>query len=129
MVPNVHEAIYVLRILIEISPLRNLLRSRQFLGRPTRVRSEPFHTTNRNAMANVAIIGSGPTGIYTLAGLIESTTPLSVTVFEASADPGKGTPYHPRVNDKAMLANIASIEIPPICATLTDWLRSLSPTA
>jgi uncharacterized NAD(P)/FAD-binding protein YdhS len=76
-------------------------------------------------MANVAIIGSGPTGIYTLAGLIKSTTPLSITVFEASADPGKGTPYHPRVNDKAMLANIASIEIPPICVTLTDWLRSL----
>lgn len=78
-------------------------------------------------MANVAIIGSGPTGIYTLAGLVESSTQLTITIFEASADPGKGTPYHPRVNDKAMLANIASIEIPPVRATLADWLRSLSP--
>lgn len=45
---------------------------------------------------------------------MESETPLSVTVYEANADPGKGTPYHPRANDRAMLANIASIELPPV---------------
>jgi uncharacterized NAD(P)/FAD-binding protein YdhS len=78
-------------------------------------------------MTNIAIIGSGPTGIYTLKGLTESETPLSVTVYEANADPGKGTPYHPRANDRAMLANIASIELPPVCETLTAWLRRKSP--
>lgn len=78
-------------------------------------------------MTNIAIIGSGPTGIYTLKGLMESETPLSVTVFEANADPGKGTPYHPRANDRAMLANIASIELPPVCESLTHWLRRKTP--
>lgn len=78
-------------------------------------------------MTHIAIIGSGPTGIYTLKGLMESKTPLSVTVYEANADPGKGTPYHPRANDRAMLANIASIELPPVCESLTQWLRSKSP--
>lgn len=78
-------------------------------------------------MTNIAIIGSGPTGIYTLKGLIESETPLSVTVYEANADPGKGTPYHPRANDRAMLANIASIELPPVCESLTQWLRRKTP--
>lgn len=78
-------------------------------------------------MTNIAIIGSGPTGIYTLKGLMESDTPLSVTVYEANADPGKGTPYHPRANDRAMLANIASIELPPVCESLTHWLRRKTP--
>jgi uncharacterized NAD(P)/FAD-binding protein YdhS len=73
--------------------------------------------------ARIAIIGSGPTGIYTLNGLVHSSRPLSIAVFESEADPGKGTPYHPHLNDQAMLANIASIELPAICETLVDWLR------
>ncbi|MGF7159632.1 putative NAD(P)/FAD-binding protein YdhS [Rhodoligotrophos appendicifer] len=71
----------------------------------------------------IAIIGSGPTGIYTLRGLIDSKIPLSITIFESEADPGKGTPYHPDMNDQSMLANIASIEFPPIRETLVNWLR------
>jgi uncharacterized NAD(P)/FAD-binding protein YdhS len=71
----------------------------------------------------IAIIGSGPTGIYTLRGLIAAERPLSVVVFERETDPGKGSPYHPHVNDQAMLANIASFELPPICETLVAWLR------
>ena len=67
-----------------------------------------------------------PTGIYTLKGLIASTEPLAITIFECEAQPGKGTPYHPEINDRAMLSNIASIELPPICETLTDWLRGQS---
>jgi uncharacterized NAD(P)/FAD-binding protein YdhS len=77
-------------------------------------------------MTRIAIIGSGPTGIYTLKGLVASPHPLSITVFEETPDAGKGTPYHPAVNDRAMLANIASIEIPPIEESLVDWLRSHS---
>lgn len=77
---------------------------------------------------NIAIIGSGPTGIYTLKRLIESDVQLSITVYEASADPGMGTPYHPRANDRAMLANIASIELPPVCETLSAWLRRQPPS-
>ena len=73
--------------------------------------------------AKIAIIGSGPTGIYTLHGLVEAERPLSITIFEIEADAGKGTPYHPHINDQAMLANIASIELPPICETLVAWLR------
>ena len=70
----------------------------------------------------IAIIGSGPTGIYTLKGLALARTPTDITVFEAEGDPGKGTPYHPDINDPAMLANIASIEFPPICEPLVAWL-------
>src|SRR4051812_18888654 len=73
-------------------------------------------------MTRIAIIGSGPTGIYTLKGLLASSAPLSITIFEIESDPGKGTPYHPALNDQAMLSNIASIELPPICETLTAWL-------
>lgn len=76
--------------------------------------------------ARVAIIGSGPTGIYTLKGLVGSALPLKITVIEAENEPGKGTPYHPDINDRAMLSNIASIELPPICETLVEWLARQS---
>lgn len=74
-------------------------------------------------MTRVGIIGSGPTGIYTLKGLAVSKRPLSITVFERGSDAGKGMPYHPHMNDQAMLANIASVELPAVCETLVAWLR------
>lgn len=75
---------------------------------------------------SIAIIGSGPTGIYTLKGLITAAQPLWVTIFEIEAEAGKGTPYHPHVNDQSMLANIASYELPPVCETLVGWLNRQS---
>ncbi|GGG22219.1 FAD/NAD(P) binding domain-containing protein [Rhizobium wenxiniae] len=77
-------------------------------------------------MTRIAIIGSGPTGIYTLRGLVACPQPLTISIFEELPDPGKGTPYHPAVNDRAMLANIASIEIPRIVDTLVEWLNGHS---
>jgi uncharacterized NAD(P)/FAD-binding protein YdhS len=70
----------------------------------------------------ICIIGSGPTGIYTLKHLVSSPIPLSVTIYEAEAEAGKGTPYLPGINDPIMLANIPSIEIPRLNETLVDWL-------
>ncbi|NTJ44211.1 hypothetical protein G6L28_16550 [Agrobacterium larrymoorei] len=71
----------------------------------------------------VCIIGSGPTGIYTLKNLAKSPVPLHITVFEAEKEIGKGTPYLPGVNDPVMLSNIPSIEIPELAITLIDWLK------
>ena len=79
--------------------------------------------------SKIAIIGSGPTGIYTLKGLIGEHAPLEITIFEREDMPGKGMPYQPHINDRAMLSNIASIEIPPICESLTAWLRRQSDAA
>lgn len=76
--------------------------------------------------SRVAIIGTGPTGIYTLAGLVEHAVPMTISIFEVETEPGKGTPYHPDANDRTMLANIASIELPPITQSLTQWLSGLS---
>ena len=73
----------------------------------------------------IAIVGSGPTAIYCLNRLLSSTQPLTIAIFEAQAEAGKGMPYHPALNDAAMLANIASIEIPPVCETLVGWLSRL----
>jgi len=78
---------------------------------------------SRRMTAKIAIIGSGPTGIYTLKGLVNAEVPLSITIFELEPEAGKGTPYYPGINDRAMLANIFSIELPAICETLVDWLR------
>lgn len=73
--------------------------------------------------SRICIIGSGPTGIFTLKTLISSSIPLSITVFEAEHIVGKGTPYLPGANDPVMLSNIPSIEIPLLTETLVDWLN------
>ncbi|CAD7045735.1 FAD/NAD(P) binding domain-containing protein [Pseudorhizobium halotolerans] len=74
----------------------------------------------------IAVIGCGPTGLYTLKNLVSSATPLAITVYEAEAEPGKGTPYHPDINDPAMLSNIPSIEFPALIETLVQWLERQS---
>ncbi|GGH42634.1 FAD-NAD(P)-binding protein [Frigidibacter albus] len=71
----------------------------------------------------IAIVGTGPTGIYTLQQLLQSPAPLSVTLFEKADKAGIGMPYSPETVSKSMLANIASIEIPPVTTSYLDWLE------
>lgn len=79
-------------------------------------------------MKKIAIIGSGPTGIYTFFSLLNNKTPLSISVFEQEKEAGVGMPYSAEDNSRLMLANIASIEIPPLFITYLDWLKTQSQT-
>lgn len=76
-----------------------------------------------SAFLNIAIVGTGPTGLYTLHHLLQSGRPLTVTLFEAGALAGVGSPYHPESTNVSMLANIASIEIPSLQESYLDWLN------
>lgn len=75
-------------------------------------------------MKRIAIVGAGPTGIYTLHALLKSEAPLSISIYEQAEQAGVGMPYSDEENSRLMLANIASIEIPPIASTYLDWLRN-----
>lgn len=77
-------------------------------------------------MKNVAIVGAGPTGIYTLYALVERGEPLAVTLYEQAEEAGVGMPYNDDNNATLMLANIASIEIPPVYITYLQWLHEQS---
>ncbi len=77
-------------------------------------------------MKKIAIIGAGPTGIYTFYSLLKNKVPLSVSVYEQASEAGVGMPYSNEENSRMMLANIASIEIPPVFSTYIDWLRGQS---
>ena len=77
--------------------------------------------------ATIAIIGSGPGAVYALAHLLRAPDPLAIDLFEAGAVAGTGMPYDARRNSPAMLANIASVELPPVRQTLLDWLTGLPP--
>ncbi|HEY3986845.1 FAD-NAD(P)-binding protein [Cedecea sp.] len=77
-------------------------------------------------MKKVAIIGAGPTGIYTFHSLVKKNIPLAVSVYEQAREAGIGMPYSLEENSRMMLANIASIEIPPIFTPYIDWLRKQS---
>lgn len=79
-------------------------------------------------MTAVAIVGTGPMGIYVFRALCDQQPPLHVWLFEKGSKAGVGMPYSPETASKTMLANIASIEIPPICETYLDWLQA-QPTA
>ena len=78
--------------------------------------------------ATIAIIGSGPGAVYALAHLLGAPDPLAIDLFEAGPVAGVGMPYNAQRNSPAMLANIASVELPPVRQTLLDWLTGL-PTA
>ncbi|SNR48517.1 FAD-NAD(P)-binding protein [Paracoccus sediminis] len=71
----------------------------------------------------IAIVGTGPTGIYSFQQLLTKGEPLEVTLFEKGDRAGIGMPYSPETASKSMLANIASIEIPPVVTTYLDWLE------
>jgi len=76
---------------------------------------------------SIAFVGAGPTTIYTLAALLDvGPHDVSITIFEQQPVAGFGTPYRPGWNDPAMLANIASVEIPRIRETLVEWLKRKS---
>lgn len=76
-------------------------------------------------MRSIAFVGAGPTTLYALKALLaHPVRNLRITVFEAQAEAGVGSPYRPAWNDPAMLSNIASAEIPPVNDTLLGWLQS-----
>lgn len=76
---------------------------------------------------NIALVGSGPTGLYTLASLVDHADPMLLTIYESAGLGGVGMPYSPDATHIAMLANIASIEIPPLTETYLDWLHRQPP--
>ena len=80
----------------------------------------------RNTLKKIAIVGAGPTGVYTLFSLLKNGIPLALSIYEQADEAGVGMPYSDEENSKMMLANIASIEIPPIFITWLDWLRDQS---
>src|SRR5690606_11474580 len=75
-------------------------------------------------MKNIAIVGAGPTGIYTFFSLLKTGEPISISIYEKEKEAGVGMPYNDDENSRMMLANIASIEIPPITSTYLGWLRT-----
>lgn len=78
-------------------------------------------------MKKIAIVGAGPTGIYTLFSLLQQQTPLSISIFEQADEAGVGMPYSDEENSKMMLANIASIEIRRFIVRISNGYKSKKP--
>lgn len=77
-------------------------------------------------MTSVAIVGSRPTAIYALKKLVELVKPLRIVIYERTGSTGTGSPYRRGTNGPSLLANIASVELPPVLEPLHDWLNSRS---
>ncbi|PXA96205.1 hypothetical protein DMC47_18005 [Nostoc sp. 3335mG] len=72
----------------------------------------------------IALVGGGPTAVYTLKNLLQNPGELDITIFEAGRVAGCGIPYSEEHNTADMMANITSVEIPPVLVSLADWVRS-----
>ena len=77
----------------------------------------------KQTMQRIAIVGAGPTGLYSFFALLNADAPLAISIFEQGEQAGVGMPYNDDDNIRLMLANIASIEIPPLTCTYLDWLQ------
>ncbi len=75
-------------------------------------------------MTKVAIVGGGPTCVYLLKNLLQRSGRYQITVFEAGKVAGCGIPYSEEYNTPELLANISSVEIPPVLVSLADWVRA-----
>jgi len=72
----------------------------------------------------IAIVGGGPTAVYTVKNLLQKAELFDITLFEAGMVAGCGIPYSEEHNSPEMMANITSIEIPPVLTSVADWVRS-----
>ncbi|RRH78226.1 FAD/NAD(P)-binding protein [Falsigemmobacter faecalis] len=70
-----------------------------------------------------AVIGTGPTGLYTFQALLRAGGPRHIALFEAGSRLGIGLPWSEETTSRNMLANIASIEIPDLPERYIDWLK------
>ncbi|AWI86449.1 hypothetical protein CEW88_22050 (plasmid) [Alloyangia pacifica] len=103
------------------TPLRPTARGNRPVCRSPRGTAVRPRETHR-----VAIVGAGPTAVYTLAALLrEAPSRLHVDIFEKGPAAGPGMPYNAEMNAPSMLSNIASRELPPVAVSLNDWLRGL----
>ena len=75
--------------------------------------------------SRIAIVGTGPTGVYAFRALSEKLPDTEFALFERGDEAGVGMPYSAESASRYMLANIASIEIPAVTTTYLDWLKSL----
>lgn len=75
--------------------------------------------------SRIAIVGTGPTGIYVFKALSEKLPGAEFALFERGCEAGVGMPYSAESASRYMLANIASIEIPAVTTTYLEWLKAL----
>lgn len=76
----------------------------------------------------IAIVGAGPTGLYTLRHLVaDARHPLHIDLFERGPVAGPGMPYAEASGTPDLLANIAGRELPPVTETLHGWLNRQPP--
>jgi hypothetical protein len=73
---------------------------------------------------DVAIIGAGPSGLFLYKKLIASPREqINITIFEKTAEAGKGMPYSMQGALPEHITNVSPNEIPDIKNSLNDWVK------
>lgn len=79
----------------------------------------------------LAIIGGGPSALFTLQHILEEVEGIGravsrIHVFERGRECGPGMPYSREHTSPLNLSNISSEELPQLPQTFADWLRGLT---
>jgi uncharacterized NAD(P)/FAD-binding protein YdhS len=77
--------------------------------------------TDKPVALHIGIIGTGPTALYSLKALLDSSRPCEIILYEIADMIGPGIPFSKHHNDTQALANIAGVELPPLCESLNQW--------
>ena len=86
--------------------------------------------TTNNSKKNpkkIAIIGGGPTALFTYKRLIEfENHPIEISIFEKKSHLGFGMPYSPEGANDEHVTNVSDNEIPTIVTSIADWVQTVS---
>lgn len=75
----------------------------------------------------IAIIGGGPTALFTYKRLIESEiNSVEISIFEKKSHLGFGMPYSPEGANDEHVTNVSDNEIPTIVTSIADWVQTVS---
>ena len=75
----------------------------------------------------IAIIGGGPTALFTYKRLIEfENHPIEISIFEKKSNLGFGMPYSAEGANDEHVTNVSDNEIPTIVTSIADWVQTVS---
>lgn len=89
-----------------------------------------YSYTSMKIQSSLAIIGAGPSALFTLQHALDSASAFSsrfkkILVFEREQEAGAGMPYSRVHTSRLNLSNISSEELPSLPQKFADWLSAL----
>lgn len=81
--------------------------------------------SNQKEKIRIALVGGGPSCLFTLKRLTETNLPLSITIIEKENEIGAGMPYSSQGANVEHITNVSDNEIPVLKTSIKDWIQTI----